>query len=86
MDSNNSKKQPRGNERNKDDFEKQLLAAFESVVARDYPNPNRGGCPSADQLREIAEAGSKANPQILTHVARCWPCVQDLKRLRHSRR
>jgi hypothetical protein len=80
-----NEQQPRADKRNKDDFEKQLLAAFERVVARDHPNPNRGGCPSAEQLRYIAEARSKASPEILTHVARCWPCVQDLKRLRRAR-
>ena len=80
------KKQPRGTGRSKVDLEKELIAAFERVIARDYPNPNRAGCPSAAQLRQIAEAGIKAKRELLDHVGRCWPCVQDLKRLRRSQK
>jgi hypothetical protein len=33
------KRQPVGNERNKLDLEKELIAAFERITARDHPNP-----------------------------------------------
>jgi hypothetical protein len=80
------KRKAAGNKHDEVDLERELISAFERVTARDYPNPNRVGCPSPDQLRQIAEAGAKINVDIGDHIGRCWPCVQDLKQLRREKR
>ncbi|GEM_PF-2328053 len=66
-------------------LEKELISAFERVTARDHPNPNRVGCPSPAQLKQIAEAKATINAEIADHVGKCWPCVQDLKQLRSGK-
>jgi len=76
-----NKRKPVGKKRDKAHLERELIAAFERVTARDHPNPNRVGCPSPDQLRQIAETRTKINADIGDHIGRCWPCVQDLRQL-----
>lgn len=66
-------------------LERQLMFAFERVTARDHPNPNRIGCPSAEKLRKIAIEGSRMTVGIIDHIGKCWPCLQELKRLRREK-
>lgn len=61
----------------------ELTDAFESVVHRDFPNPNRMDCPGRDSLALLASYSASAEcVQILAHIRRCSPCFDELKRLK----
>jgi hypothetical protein len=74
-----------GNKRDKTHLESELISAFERVAARDQPNPNRVGCPPPARLRQIAEASGTISAEVGDHIGKCWPCVQDLKKLRREK-
>lgn len=65
------------------DWETELMAAFETVVHRDFPNPQRTGCPGHGLLRALA-AGRKddQSARALAHIRECAPCFDELKQLR----
>jgi hypothetical protein len=75
------KRKAGGKKRDKAYLEKELISAFERVTAREYPNPNRLGCPASAKLKQIAEPGAKVSADIVDHLGKCWPCVQDLRQL-----
>jgi hypothetical protein len=79
------KRKPAGKKPDKAHLERELISAFERVTARDHPNPNRVGCPSSAQLRQIAEAGATINADVGDHIGKCWPCVQYLKQLQREK-
>jgi len=65
------------------DWETELTAAFETVVRRDFPNPERIGCPGPDCLRALA-AGLRDDQSavVLAHIRECAPCFDQLKQFR----
>ena len=65
------------------DWETELVAALETVVHRDFPNPQRIGCPEPEFLLALA-AGRRDNQSALAlaHIRECAPCFDELKRLR----
>ena len=68
------------------DREKDLIGAFENVIHRDFPNPERVGCPGHEVLAQLACL--PADPQIshlFEHVRKCAPCFDELKQLRKGR-
>jgi hypothetical protein len=76
------KRKAAGNQRDETATEKELISAFERVTARKYPNANRVGCPPLAKLRLIAEPGVKVSADIVDHIGKCWPCVQDLRQMK----
>jgi hypothetical protein len=63
--------------------EKDLTDAFERSLRRDFPNPERTGCPGRDALsRFVACPNAPELSLLLEHVRRCAPCFDELKRLR----
>lgn len=66
----------------------ELLAASEKVLQEDHPNPNREGCPDRAVLEQLAgctKDESPFDPAVLRHIAECFPCFSELRRLRTSR-
>jgi len=65
------------------DREKDLIDAFETVVHRDFPNPERAGCPGPEVLAQLIRRPADAQlSHLLEHVTQCAPCFDDLKELR----
>jgi hypothetical protein len=71
--------------------EQRLLDALGRGLLKEFPNPDRAGCPGADVLRRIA---SHAMPlaeaeKWLDHLTSCSPCYRDFSELqaryRHRR-
>jgi hypothetical protein len=66
-----------------------LLAALETVLQQDHPNPNRVGCPSHSTLERLAQFSSgddvPADETVLMHITECYPCAEELRRLRTTR-
>lgn len=68
--------------------EKDLLEAFERVVREDHPNPKREDCPDPFVIQQIVAAPADEiliDELTLRHIGQCWPCLNDLKRLRGVR-
>jgi hypothetical protein len=64
-------------------MERELIRVFDGVLHSDYPNPKRMGCPGTDVLQKLATSPKKfAYEATLRHLARCAPCVDELKELR----
>jgi hypothetical protein len=71
--------------------EKRILDALGRGLLKEFPNPDRAGCPGSDVLRRIA---SHAMPlaeaeKWLDHLTTCSPCYRDFSELqagyRHRR-
>lgn len=71
--------------------EKRILDAWGRGLLKEFPNPDRAGCPGSDVLRRIA---SHAMPlaeaeKWLDHLTSCSPCYRDFSELqagyRHRR-
>jgi hypothetical protein len=64
-------------------MEREFIRVFDGVLHCDYPNPKRIGCPGTDVLQKLATSPEKfAYEATLRHLARCAPCVDELKELR----
>ena len=69
------------------DWETELMDALETIVHRDFPNPQRVGCPGRDSLVSLAACRTDARSALaLAHIRRCAPCFDELKQLRRISR
>ena len=64
-----------------------MLEALGRGLLKEFPNPERSGCPGSDVLKVIA---SKTMPlteaeKWLDHLASCSPCYRDFSELRKVR-
>lgn len=69
--------------------ERDLLEAFERVVREGHANPKREHCPDPLVIQQMAAAPANEiliDEPTLRHIGRCWPCLNDLKRLREKRK
>lgn len=69
--------------------ERDLLEAFERVMREDHPNPSREHCPDPVVIQQMAAAPADEiviDEMTLRHIGSCWPCLNDLKRLREKRK
>jgi hypothetical protein len=65
-----------------------LLSALETVLQQDHPNPNRVGCPPRSTLERLAQffgGDLPVDQSVLMHITECYPCAEELKRLRAAR-
>ena len=66
--------------------ERRILDALGRGLLKEFPNPERVGCPGADILRKIAshEMPLSEAEKWLGHLGSCSPCYADVKRLREA--
>ena len=64
--------------------DKRLVDLLEQGVSRDFPNPERVGCPDSSILRDIAfrKLGLAEVQQWLQHLGACSPCFQEFSDFR----
>jgi hypothetical protein len=67
--------------------EKRFLDALGRGLLKEFPNPERSGCPGSDVLKRLA---SKTMPleeaeKWLNHLGSCSPCYKDFSELRKGR-
>jgi hypothetical protein len=61
-----------------------MLDALGRVLSKDFPNPERVGCPSRDLLKALASRQlslAEAEPWM-DHLGKCTPCFRDYMELR----
>ena len=76
-------------EHSKKKFLKELMEASEAVLQKDYPNPNRIGCPGHAVLWMLANFSEEHVPveaDVIRHVAECYPCFHELREMRRPGR
>lgn len=62
-----------------------FLEAFDRQMQTDHLNPERAGCPVREILAQLANAPESFHcHEILVHMGRCVPCLQELIQLRSS--
>ena len=64
--------------------EKRILDALGRGLLKDFPNPNRIGCPGAEVLKKIAsrELPLSEAEKWLDHLGSCSPCYRDFSQFR----
>ena len=68
------------------DEEKRILDVLARGLSREFPNPERVGCPDSSILRSIASHKlplSQAAPWF-DHLSACSPCFQDFNKFRRE--
>jgi hypothetical protein len=50
---------------------------LQQSILRDYPNPERQGCPGADVLKRMAERTRPVRDAEWEHVTHCSPCYRE---------
>ena len=63
--------------------EKRILDALGRGLLKEYPNPDRAGCPGSDVLKRIAshEMPLTEAEKWLDHLTSCSPCYRDFTEL-----
>jgi hypothetical protein len=64
--------------------EKRILDLLDRGLSRDFPNPQRVGCPDSEVLRGIAlhKVPLAEADRWLDHFSSCSPCFQEFRQLR----
>jgi hypothetical protein len=64
--------------------EQRLLDALGRGLLKEFPNPERSGCPGADVLKRIASRTMPLNEaeEWLDHLGSCSPCYSDFSEFR----
>src|SRR5262245_8426640 len=62
------------------DREAEIQRAAREAALRQFPNPERVGCPDPATLRAIAANSLPFDHPAILHVAQCSPCLQDISR------
>jgi hypothetical protein len=69
------------------DSEKELLDAFDRVVHKDFPNPQRIDCPGQEALLQLTHQHPDGELfRLLAHIRQCAPCFDELRELRRKAR
>lgn len=67
------------------DLEKDLIDAFDRVVHKDFPNPQRINCPGSQILTRFAtEPKGNELISVLAHLKQCAPCFDELREIRQK--
>jgi hypothetical protein len=70
----------------KDDSADQIFEQFQDIVQqailREFPNPERKGCPGTQTLRELANRPRPIRDSAWEHVTHCSPCFREFLDLR----
>src|SRR5882724_12791357 len=66
--------------------ERRLLDALGRGLLKEFPNPERRGCPGADILKRIASRTMSLDEaeMWLDHLGSCSPCYGDFSRFRKA--
>ena len=73
---------------NWDKEEERILEVFRRGLLREFPNPDRQGCPSSEVLKRIAshEMPLSEAEKWLDHLGSCSPCYRDYLELQAAHR
>jgi hypothetical protein len=61
--------------------EKTLVNFMKDHLGKEYPNPQREGCPPKSTLERLAQQPQQVDASVVFHVFHCSPCYQECRRL-----
>ena len=65
--------------------ERRILDALGSWLLKEFPNPDRAGCPDSDVLKRIASHKMPLSEQKwFDHLTSCSPCYSDFCKFREA--
>ena len=67
-----------------EDREAEIQRTAREAALRQFPNPNRIGCPDSETIIGIAAKTVPFNHPAMVHVAQCSECLQDIARLEEA--
>ena len=59
-----------------------LQDIVQQAILREFPNPERKGCPGQESLRELANRPRPTRDAVWEHVTHCSPCYEEFLGLR----
>jgi hypothetical protein len=61
-----------------------LRLAVQEAILRDYPNPERKGCPDSALVREVAWRDELIKNAVWQHITHCSPCYAEFLELKEE--
>jgi hypothetical protein len=65
-----------------DQIFEELQDIVQQAILREFPNPERKGCPDAESLRQLANRPRPTRDAVWEHVTHCSPCYREFLDLR----
>lgn len=65
-----------------DQIFEELQDIVQQTILREFPNPERNGCPGQVSLRELANRPRPTRDAVWEHVTHCSPCYREFLDLR----
>jgi hypothetical protein len=65
-----------------DQIFEELQDIVQQAILREFPNPERNGCPGAEPLRQLANRPRPTRDAVWEHVTHCSPCYREFLDLR----
>src|SRR3954453_16030938 len=62
-----------------------MADAVQQSILRNYPNPNREGCPGEAALREVTSRPEIRKDELWRHITHCSPCYAEFLRYRDEK-
>src|SRR5215203_3778291 len=63
-----------------------MADAVQQSIMRNYPNPNREGCPGDAAVREVASRTEVRKDELWRHITHCSPCYAEFLKHRNEDR
>ena len=61
-----------------------LQKAVQEAILKNYPNPDRVGCPEAATIREVAFREELTKDAVWEHITHCSPCYGEFLKLKEE--
>src|SRR3954454_19667614 len=61
---------------------KRMADPVQQSILRNYPNPNREGCPGEAAVREVASRTEVQKDELWRHITHCSPCYAEFLQYR----
>ena len=55
----------------------QISRAVQESILRNYPNPERRGCPGDEVVRSVAARTELKADEVWEHITHCSPCYAE---------
>ena len=61
-----------------------LQKLIQGAILRDYPNPDRVGCPENMMIREVAFREELTKDEVWEHITHCSPCYGEFLKFKEE--
>ena len=61
-----------------------LRKAVQKAILKDYPNPDRVGCPETPMIREVAFREELTKDEVWEHITHCSPCYAEFLKVKEE--